>query len=98
MPEVDDAPRSQDLGGPDTFSFRELGELAFATLKKRPRFGRVPTWLLQSAATAMRPFNTNAATFAQMFALAGTLDAVAPEQGTHHLPNHFHAVAETLAS
>jgi len=93
-----DAPRSVDLGGPDTFSFREIGELAFRVLGTPPRLGRVPTWVLRSAASVTRPFNINAATFIKMFACAGSSDAVAPEGGTHHLEHHFRTVAQTLTA
>ena len=80
------------VGGPDVFSFREVGKLAFDALGQRPRFGSVPEWLLRPAAALARPFNQNAAAFISMFGALST-GAVAPSVGTHHLADFFAELA-----
>lgn len=72
-------------------SQRQIGELAFATWERTPRFGRVPAGLLDGMATLTSPFNANLSTFLRMFALLGRGDIVAPARGSHHLAHHFQA-------
>jgi uncharacterized protein YbjT (DUF2867 family) len=88
------APRAElDVGGPETVSQRQVGELAFAAAGTPARFGHVPPWLLEGAATLVAPVNTNLSTFLRMFALLGRQDAVAPHHGSHRLADHFAALA-----
>jgi uncharacterized protein YbjT (DUF2867 family) len=80
---------ARDLGGPDTFSLREIGELAFRMLGRPPRFGRIPVSLLRAAATLSKPFNQDVAAIVAMFAMLGSADGTAPESGTHHLEDWY---------
>jgi uncharacterized protein YbjT (DUF2867 family) len=86
-------PIERDVGGPDVFTQREIGELAFAAVGKPPRFGHVPPGLLDGMAALSAPFNVNLSTFLRMFAQMGRADVVAPPVGTHHLAAHYQASA-----
>lgn len=87
------SPIELDVGGPDVFTQREIGELAFSALGETPRFGRVPPGLLEGLASLSAPFNANLSTFLRMFALLGRTDAVGPCTGTHHLADHYRTLA-----
>lgn len=86
--------RAVPLGGPDTFSAREIGELAFEVLGRAPRFGHIPGGLVSGAGRVMRPFNANLGALITAFASMSGNDAVAPAWGTHHLEAHFRGLAE----
>jgi len=81
------------LGGPDTFSMREIGELAFRVLDRAPRYGRVPTWVITALGKVTKPFNANMGALAEAFgALAGD-GGVAPVWGTHRLDAFYRHLA-----
>ena len=84
-----DTGHARDLGGPDTFSLREIGELAFRVIDRPPRFGRIPVSFLRLAAALSKPFNQNVAAIVAMFAMLGSADGTAPESGTHHLEDWY---------
>ena len=90
---ADDPPPEVAAGGPDVFTQREIGELAFRVLARPPRFGRVPPALIRAAAGLIRPFNANASALARMFALLGERDAVGPRHGDHRLEDSFRHMA-----
>ncbi len=84
------------VGGPDTLSTREIGELAFAALGRPPRFGRMPLWTLRALATLVLPFNVNLGSFLRMFvALEELGEAVGEAHGDHHLSAFFAEAAAT---
>jgi len=82
-----------EIGGPDVFTLRKVGELAFEKLGKRPRFGKLPAWVLSAGSKLLRPFNQNASTFLAMFSLMAEGDLVAPRVGTRHLDAFFDELA-----
>lgn len=90
---ADEPPKARDLGGPDAFTYREIGELAFEALGRPAHFGSLPAWTLKAFAAVSKPFNENVSTLTKMFALAAEQDALAPLGGTHHLADHFAALA-----
>lgn len=88
--------RDYALGGPDVLSLRQIGDLAFHCLRKEPRYGFIPGWLMKSAGVACRPFNANAAALLQAFALLASRDGVAPSIGDHRLKDFFTRLAQGL--
>jgi uncharacterized protein YbjT (DUF2867 family) len=82
------------IGGPDILTQREIAGLAFRILGKPPRFGRVSPGLIRAVAKIIFPFNKNAAALALMFSILGDADGTAPCFGTHHLEDHFKALAK----
>lgn len=85
----------REVGGPDSLSTREIGELAFSTLGRPARFGRLPLWVLRALAAIVLPFNVNLGSFLRMFvALEERGEAVGEAHGTHRLSAFFAEEAE----
>ncbi len=55
------------VGGPETFTHRQIAELAFRVLDKPAKIRQVPRLVLRSAARMIKPFHTNAHAFATFF-------------------------------
>lgn len=85
-------PASRELGGPDTLTQREIGELAFGVLGKPAKFGRVPAGVVRGAAALLSPFNGNASALLKMFSMLGDRDAVGEPVGRHRLVDHFRSL------
>ena len=86
------------VGGPRSYSQRQIAELCFQALGKEGRFGTVRPGLVRFIAKLVRPFNGNASALALMFATLGESDAVAPCYGEHQLDEHFQKLAEVSKS
>ncbi|THH38103.1 SDR family oxidoreductase [Aliishimia ponticola] len=84
-----------DVGGPDVFSHAELAALAFDVLQRPARITRLPD-LVRRAALAVLPRITPRRIHgpAQFFLTAMAMDMVGQQRGTHHLADHFRAVAQ----
>lgn len=85
--------RALDLGGPDTYAFRELGLLAGEALGRRVRTIAIPPALIGAASVAATPFNANAAALLKAVQFLGVTDAVGTPVGRHHLPDFFRELA-----
>jgi len=90
---ADDPAPEVAAGGPEVFTQRVIGELAFQVLDRPPRFGHVPPALVRVVASLIRPFNRNASALARMFALLGERDAGGPRHGDHRLEDFFRRLA-----
>ena len=77
------------VGGPEVFSQREIGDLAFGILGREPRYGHISAALVRRLARWIRPLNRNASALAMMFSSLGDRDAVAPAVGSRHLEGFF---------
>jgi len=80
-------------GGPDEFSRREIAELAFAVLGKRPRLLPVPVWLAKTLAGGLRCVNPRAGHFLAFAAHVMTHPCIAPRLGTRQLVDALRARA-----
>ena len=85
--------REVAAGGPDEFSRREIAELAFAVLGKRPRLLPVPVWLAKTLAGGLRCLNPRAGHFLAFAAHVMTHPCVAPRLGTRRLVDALRARA-----
>ncbi len=85
--------RALDLGGPDTYTFHELGLLAGEALGRRVRTIAIPPALIGVASVAATPFNANAAALLKAVQFLGVTDAVGTPVGRHHLPDFFRELA-----
>jgi uncharacterized protein YbjT (DUF2867 family) len=85
--------REIPAGGPDMFTMREIGELAFDVLGKRPQISSIPPWLLTMAGTAALPFNVNLASLILMMSAFAAGDALCETYGTHRLRDFFRRLA-----
>ncbi len=85
-----------DCGGPDTLSRRAIGELAFAAAGRAPRFRRVPSAALRTAAILGRPLHPRIAQFTAFLAHISTVELIAPSHGRRRLHEAFAARAAAL--
>lgn len=85
-----------DVGGPDTLSYEEILNLAFAALGKRPKLRRVPGWIASALPKVVRPFNAQVADLTKAIVTMSTDGAAAPNYGTHRLEAFFAELAEEL--
>lgn len=84
-----DPPNVRSVGGPDTFTQREIAKLAFDVLGTPVHTGRLPVWLVTALGYAATPISPNAGAILRMFALLGRRDAVGEPVGTHRLRDAF---------
>lgn len=78
-----------DLGGPDTFSRREIAELCFRTLGKTPRVIKYPAGLLRLLIAPTKLFDQRLYDFLAFGIHASSCDLVAPKVGVNHLENYL---------
>jgi hypothetical protein len=84
------------VGGPDTYTYREIAELAFAVLGQPPRIRRVPVWLVRAALPLARLWGKRYYTIAAGIATIMRHDFVAPPCGTHSLKQFFEEMTGRL--
>ncbi len=81
--------REMAVGGPETFTWRQIAELAFTVQGKPARITHVPLWAMSLATSAVRPFSRHNAGLMAFFTAMATRDAVGPPTGTHRLETFF---------
>ena len=81
------------LGGPDVYTRREIVELAFTVLGRRPRLVHVPAALFAGIAPLLRPINPRVAALLEFGAAVSVTDVVAPAIGRRPLREYFEEVA-----
>jgi uncharacterized protein YbjT (DUF2867 family) len=77
------------IGGPETYTRREVAELAFSVLGQRPRIVSVPPALMRAAFQPLRLFDRRLYDFFDFGIAASTRDLVAPPAGRASLRRHF---------
>ncbi|NTW69254.1 MAG: SDR family oxidoreductase [Chlorobiaceae bacterium] len=87
--------REIPAGGPDTYTFREVMEMAFLACGKSPWITTLPMWLAEGSLAVAGLFNRNLADLLSFAVEALKFDHIAPSYGTHHLKEFF---AELAAS
>jgi uncharacterized protein YbjT (DUF2867 family) len=59
-----------EVGGPETFTYRALMELAFKVARRHTiSVTKVPSWILSAASTVSKPFNENASSLASLLSI-----------------------------
>jgi uncharacterized protein YbjT (DUF2867 family) len=84
--------RQLAIGGPDTFTHREILALAFASLDRRPRISNVPAWLGQLSARLLggaEPEEDDASGPIDRSVALRTTDVVATAYGSRRLADFF---------
>jgi uncharacterized protein YbjT (DUF2867 family) len=81
-------------GGPDTLTRREVFELAFAALDRKPRIFRAPAGMPGLLGTLMHPFAPRPAELMEFVGHINRSDAVAPVRGTRRLADHYRDLAD----
>ena len=88
-----------DIGGPQTFCWNEIAELAFQTLEKPAKTSHAPEWMMWSVVRLVKLFNRHQGELLAFFTTMATSDVVAPQHGTHTLDRHYrHLLESTIAS
>jgi uncharacterized protein YbjT (DUF2867 family) len=77
------------IGGPETYTRREIAELAFDAVGKRPRILSLPPTLMRAALQPLRLFDRRLYDFFDFGVAASTQDLVAPPAGRTSLRRHF---------
>ena len=85
-----------EIGGPDTFTHKQIAELAFDALHKNAKISHVPLWLAGVILRLMRLF-TSSKTYGpiEFMMSAFTMDMVAPVYGKRKLREFYKSSAET---
>jgi uncharacterized protein YbjT (DUF2867 family) len=86
------------VGGPVTYTYREIAELAFAVLGKPPRVRWVPVWVVKAALPFVRPFSRRYYTMAAGLTAITQHDFQAPKSGSRTLRAFFEEMASRLES
>jgi uncharacterized protein YbjT (DUF2867 family) len=84
------------VGGPVTYTYRQIAELAFAVLRKPQRIRRVPAWLVKAALPLVRIFGKRNYMMAAGITIIMQHDFQAPGVGTHTLKEFYEEIAPTL--
>jgi uncharacterized protein YbjT (DUF2867 family) len=90
---VDGECREIPVGGPDTYTFREVIEMAFHACGKTPWITPLPMWLAEGGLMVTGLFNRNLADLFSFTIEALKLDHVAPAYGARHLKEFFAELA-----
>jgi uncharacterized protein YbjT (DUF2867 family) len=93
--EIDGEAKEVAVGGPEVWTQREIAELAFQVLGRRPRISAIPLWLKNALLWTLRTFSGEK-TYgpAEFFLSVLTRDMVAPQAGEHRLKAFFEELRE----
>lgn len=86
-------PTEISIGGPDVLTRREIAELAFRAMGKRPRVLPVPAAAFRAAAFAAKLLNPRRGELLQFAAAVSSTDCVAPAIGRLRLEDYFRSIA-----
>ena len=81
------------VGGPEVYTRREIIELAFAALGKKPRLIRVPPRVFKLMLGLVKPFDKRLHALFSFLLTVSEVDAVAPARGTRSLQSYFQELA-----
>jgi len=86
---IDASQTIYDVGGPEVFTRREIGELCFQALGKKPRFIKYPAGLMRAFIKPLKLFDQRLFDLMDFAILVNTVDFVAPRQGHNKLENYL---------
>lgn len=87
------APVDFPVGGPVVYTRKQIVELAFETLGKRPAIRHVPGWAFAPVPSLVRLFNRRMAGLVEFGTAVSQSDCVAPEYGRERLDEYFRKAA-----
>jgi uncharacterized protein YbjT (DUF2867 family) len=78
------------VGGPQTFTFKEIAELAFGVLNKQPKISTLPIWMIRIILPVTRAF-ASSKTYGplEFMMLVMTMDVVGEKYGKESLEDFF---------
>ncbi len=83
----------QDVGGPETYTYDEIGSLAFDILGKKKKIIHIPLWFVLQITNVLRLFDSHTYQIARFFTTVMSNDFVAPKAGSCRLDRHFEEMA-----
>lgn len=92
MRDLESGPAESSIGGPDVFTRREIAELAFRVLGKRPRIVHVPAPVFRLTAKLAAPFHPRLGDLLEFVTAVSTSDSLAPRLGRRRLEDYFREV------
>lgn len=84
------------MGGPVTYTYREIAQLVFVVLGKPPRIRRMPVWLVKAVLPLVSLVSKRYYTMPAGMMTIRQHDFVAPKFGTRTLKEFYEEVAPTL--
>lgn len=91
---VEHGPAEVGLGGPDVLSRKQIFELAFAALAKKPRFVNLPLPVMTGMAALAGFFDPRMGDLMRFAAQVSSTDCIAPAVGQLHLKDYFAELAQ----
>ncbi len=86
------------IGGPDVLTRRQIFELAFRALDKKPRFVRIPGAAIGAQSKVVSLFNPRVSQLMAFLHQVSQVDAVAPAYGENRLASYFEEKAGLTVS
>jgi uncharacterized protein YbjT (DUF2867 family) len=86
---IGDSDHEINIGGPETFTYRQIAQLALKAAGKKPRITSIPTSVIRIAAPLLKLASRHNGELLAFFATMMTSDLVAPAAGTHRLGEYF---------
>ena len=77
------------IGGPDTFTRKEIVEMAFQVVRRPPAIKAVPLIVIKAACPVVNLINPRVAALVRFALEISTVDCVAPTYGRQHLLRYF---------
>ena len=84
-------PAELNIGGPDILTRRQIAELAFEAVGKRPRIVKLPASVMDFAAYVTRIANPRLGELLEFVSRVATVDGIAPSLGKQTLADYFKA-------
>jgi len=84
-----------DVGGPDIFTRREIAEICFEVLEKKPKINTLPAGFMRAMITPVNLFDRRLYDLLSFGIAVFTNDIVAPKTGKYHLRDYLKTLSET---
>jgi len=83
-----------NVGGPETFTFRGIAELALRVLNKEPKLSKLPIWMIRLILPLMRTF-TSSKTYGPLEFMMSimTMDVIGNSYGNERLEDFFRQIS-----
>jgi uncharacterized protein YbjT (DUF2867 family) len=78
-----------EVGGPETFTYREVADMAAEVVGGKPFVASLPLWLADGVAAVTGFINRDIQDVALFASAVSRMDSVAPPHGTHRLRDYF---------
>jgi len=82
--------KEMNVGGPETFTFQDIAELAFKVLNKKEKISKLPMWMIRMILPIMRTF-TSSKTYGPLEFMMSimTMDVIGKLYGNERLEDFF---------